>query len=88
MEAGDGVILYYVKDHERDENDWYQRFRFCANCEGARELSQQARDGGKEQAVVEGILEQFEGRVDGKFYDDAVRLRDVEVLAYSPEAEG
>jgi hypothetical protein len=43
---------------------------------------------GKEQAVVEGILEHFEGTVEGKFYDDAVRLIDAEVLAYSPETGG
>jgi hypothetical protein len=88
MEAGDNVIIYYVKGHDRDEEDWYQRFRFCANCDEARKLPQHGRDAGKEQAVVEGVLEHFEGAVEGEFYDDAVRLRDVEVLAYSPVSEG
>lgn len=88
MEAGDGVIIYYVKSHERGDEDWYQQFRFCANCAGARQLPQRGREVGKEQAVVEGVLEHFEGVVEGDFYDDAVRLRDVEVLAYSPVSEG
>jgi|AntRauMinimDraft_3_1070383.scaffolds.fasta_scaffold00619_6 hypothetical protein len=88
MEAGDGVIIYYVKDHERDDEEWYQRFRFCANCDDARRLPEEGRQVGKEQAVVEGLLEHFEGTVEGKFYDDAVRLIDAEVLAYSPESEG
>ena len=88
MEAGDGVIISYVKDHDRGDEEWYQRFRFCANCDDARRLPEEGRQVGKEQAVVEGTLEHFEGTVEGKFYDDAVRLIDAEVLAYSPESEG
>lgn len=88
MEAGDGVLIYYVRDHERNDEEWYQRFRFCANCDDARRRPQEGRQVGKEQAVVEGLLEHFEGTVEGKFYDDAVRLIDAEVLAYSPETEG
>jgi len=88
MESGDGVIIYYEKNHERPDHEWYQRFRFCANCDDARILTDQARTVGTEQAVVEGTLEHFEGTVEGKFYEDAVRLIDAEVLAYSPETEG
>lgn len=88
MEAGDGVIISYVKDYDRGDEDWYQRFRFCANCNDARRLPQEARQVGKEQAVVEGILEHFEGVVEGRFYEDAVRLQDVEILVYSHETEG
>ena len=88
IEAGDGVIIYYEKDHERPDHEWYQRFRYCSNCDDARTLTDQSRTVGTEQAVVEGTLEQFEGTVEGKFYEDAVRLIDVEVLAYSPETEG
>lgn len=88
IRAGDGVIIYYVKDHERGEEEWFQRFRFCTNCDDARRLPQGGRHKGQEQAVVEGALEPFEGTVEGKFYEDAVRLIDLEVLAYSPETEG
>lgn len=88
MEAGDGVIIYYVKDHERGDQDWFPRFRVCANCDEAKGLPDDGRHYGKEQVVVEGVLEHFEGVVDGKFREDAVRLQDVEVLAYSPESEG
>jgi hypothetical protein len=88
MEGGDVVIVYYVKDHERDDEDWLQMYRFCSNCDNARNLSSRAREEGKEQAVVEGTLEPFEGVVEGEFYEDAVRLMDVQMHAYSPESEG
>ena len=87
MERGDGVIIYYEKDHLRDDEDWFQKFRFCWNCEPARKLPPEGRKRGIEQAVVEGTLEKFEGVVEGKFYDDAVRLTDVNVLHYSEEFE-
>jgi len=87
MEGGDKVIVYYVKDYEKGDEDWFQMYRFCSNCDDARKLSSQARKQGKEQAVVEGLLEPFEGVVEGDFYEDAVRLTDVEVHAYSPETE-
>ena len=88
MEPGDGVILHYVKDHNRSDEGWFQRFRFCANCDDARTLPEAGRKVGTEQVVVEGLLEQFEGTVEGQFYEDAVRLRDVEIHAYSPVSEG
>lgn len=88
MRAGDGVILYYEKAHEQGEVNWLQMYRFCANCDDARTLSSQARDVGTEQVVVEGTLEPFKGTVEGEFYEDAVRLIDAEVLAYSPKTEG
>lgn len=88
IEDGDGIIIYYEKDHRRQEEVWFQLYRFCSNCEKARKLTLQARERGKEQTVVEGTLEHFEGIVEGKYYEDAVRLMDVKVLAYSPEHEG
>jgi len=44
---------------------------------------------GTGQAVVEGTLGHFEGTVNGKFYEDAVRLTDLQVHHYSllPEDE-
>ncbi len=86
MTVGDGVILYYEK--ERGEDEWIQLYRFCSNCDDARRLPAQGRKHRKEQAVVEGTLEHFEGTVEGHFYEDAVRLVDVHVHHYSPETEG
>ncbi|MCU4754315.1 hypothetical protein OB919_20435 [Halobacteria archaeon AArc-curdl1] len=85
MTAGDDVILYYEKE---EGEEWLQLYRFCSNCDDARRLPQQGRKHGTEQAVVEGTLEHFEGTVEGKFYEDAVRLTDVQVHHYSPVTEG
>lgn len=38
--------------------------------------------------VVEGTFEHFEGTIDGKLDDDAVRLIDVGILDSNPGSEG
>lgn len=85
---GDRVIVHSEIDPEYDDEEWFQKYRFCSNCKKARHLPESWRRRGIEQVIVEGPLEQFEGQVEGRTYDDAVRMTDVEVLAYSDPSEG
>jgi len=84
LTAGDEIIVWYVRNQQRGDEEWSQQGRFCPNCKDARQLPGQARTGGVEYVVVEGELEHFEGRVNQHVYDDAVRLNNVNVHAYNP----
>jgi len=87
LTAGDAVIVEYEKDHTKGDDDWFEAFRYCTGVDAEEFINSATKRDGVDQVIVEGKLEPFEGIVEGEFYDDAVRLIDVEIVAYSPASE-
>jgi len=85
MKAGDQVIISYSR--KPIDEEWFARHRFCPKYELARNPPGEWWDEGKEQVLVEGQLQHYEGFVQTDHYDDAVTLVDINILSHSPISE-